>query len=242
MFRLQAAIANQVATALNVELSPGTKARLERQPTTDLAAYEAYLRALGDPAEGDLATQSRAQLRRAVVELERAVTLDPSFAQAWAYLARANLYLGNDSLASHAVARALATDSMLPAVRLAAGLVASYSDPDTTAMYRHYEAGLAVAPNDPELLSALAWQRFDPRRPEQSLATIRRAHIVDPRSSRVTSMLFRMLCRANRRHEAIEVADQLAELAQRSRDGMQQQLQQDQQYRRQQHPGHHHAA
>jgi hypothetical protein len=221
VFRLQAAIANQVATALDVQLSPGTKERMQRQPTSDLAAYEAYLKGLGDPAEGDLATQSAAQLRRSIAELERAVALDSTFAQAWASLARARLYLlGPDSTTIYAARRALASDSTLPEVRLAAGLVASYADPDTLADVRHYEAGLKAAPNNAELLTALAWDRFDARKPEENLAIFRRAEALDPLSSRVANRVFLALCRANRRREAIAAADRVARLAPRSEDGM----------------------
>jgi TolB-like protein len=221
VFRLQAAIASQVATALDVQLSPGERARMQRQPTADLAAYEAYLKALGDPAEGDLATQSAAQLRRSITELERAVALDSTFAQAWASLARARLYLqGPDSTTVYAARRALASDSTLPEVRLAAGLVAGWADPDTLAAIRHFETGLKTAPNNAELLTALAWELFDPEKPEESLAIIQKAQTFDPLSSRVANRVFLALCRANRRREAIAAADRVARLAPRSEDGM----------------------
>ncbi|HET8624400.1 MAG TPA: hypothetical protein VFM14_12625 [Gemmatimonadales bacterium] len=167
------------------------------------------------------ATQGPEQLRRSIAELQRAVALDPSFAEAWASLARARLYLdGPDSATLHAVSRALDADSMLPAVRLAAGLVASYFTSDSAIAVRHFEAGLAASPNNAELLTALAWERFNPKRPEESLAIIQRAQTLDPLSSRVASRLFRALCRVNRRREAISAADHLARLAPRSEAGL----------------------
>jgi TolB-like protein len=83
LFAIQADIAMNVANALNAELSPEDRTILARMPTGSREAYELYLASLDNSQVLDLAS--------AMEQLERAVELDPNFAEAWAAKAAAQV-------------------------------------------------------------------------------------------------------------------------------------------------------
>lgn len=89
---IQADVANAIVTALEVELLPAERNRIETRPTENLAAYEFYLRAVdvGSAEQG-------------LPYLDRAIALDPDFALALG-LKAANLswLLINDEFAAPA--------------------------------------------------------------------------------------------------------------------------------------------
>jgi TolB-like protein/Tfp pilus assembly protein PilF len=89
IFAVRTDVAQQVAAALKVRLLGEQKKRLNQKPTENLAAYEAYLRAL------DLSARpgARSQALMAVDLLNEAVRLDPEFVLAWAKLGQVNAAL-----------------------------------------------------------------------------------------------------------------------------------------------------
>ncbi|MDI1318899.1 MAG: TIR domain-containing protein, partial [bacterium] len=111
IFAIQAALALEIAGALQAAISPTQKNLLTRVPTKVPAAYDLLLRARGilngylnwDP-------DSTEKMRRVESLLRSAVELDPDFAVAWSYLAdvHAQIYIfGVDQTAERlALARA----------------------------------------------------------------------------------------------------------------------------------------
>jgi serine/threonine-protein kinase len=87
IFTIQADIAQQIAEALRVELSPDEESRLTALPTQNADAYDHYLlgRSLG--LEVSIAPFPDVPLR-AEEAYKRATQLDPDFALAWAALSR----------------------------------------------------------------------------------------------------------------------------------------------------------
>ena len=81
VFRVQGEIATKVAQSLEVALSGKERGLLTARPTSNLAAYDAYLKGLEIEKAGGLGAQ-----RRAAAQYEQAVALDPGFALAWARL------------------------------------------------------------------------------------------------------------------------------------------------------------
>ena len=94
IFAIQGELAKAIAAELQAVLSPQEKARLERPPTDNAAAYDLYLKAWEIIHSAGYNLES---LTAAEPLLESAVELDPKFAQAWGTLA------SNQDLISHRV-------------------------------------------------------------------------------------------------------------------------------------------
>lgn len=88
VFAIQEEIARAVASAMRVALSPAQSKRLAAGSTGDLLAYEAFLQGKLLAAH-DRATPER--FAAALVQFDRAIELDPKFAQAYARKARTQL-------------------------------------------------------------------------------------------------------------------------------------------------------
>src|SRR6266513_329764 len=119
VFTIQSDIAHAIAVQLQAKLSPKEKAAIGERPTSDLAAYDLYLKSkeLRYNARFNPARREKA-LFQAVQLLEQAVARDPTFLLAHCQLASANdtIYFGNYD---HTEARlALAESSIDAASRL----------------------------------------------------------------------------------------------------------------------------
>ena len=99
---LRRAASLSIARAMKIDVPTRILNRLNRPAAASSQAYESY--ALGRYLH---AHASRAELKRAQVELERAIGLDSSFAPAHAELARLHWDLGHGELARIAARRAL---------------------------------------------------------------------------------------------------------------------------------------
>ena len=92
LFALQSELAERITVALRANLSPQEKASLRIHSTSNLEAYENYLRArdlfrwsgAGDPSENG---------EKALRYLDRAIALDPNFARAYTLASRWNAEL-----------------------------------------------------------------------------------------------------------------------------------------------------
>jgi TolB-like protein/tRNA A-37 threonylcarbamoyl transferase component Bud32/Flp pilus assembly protein TadD len=96
VFALQSQIAKKVADRLRVDVSSTEKAAIQQPPTTDLIAYDAYLRAKDLLNDIALSTRQKEDLFQAVQLLDQAVALAPSFFDAYCQLAGAHdrIYFG----------------------------------------------------------------------------------------------------------------------------------------------------
>ena len=211
VFALQAQVAERVAAALDVALLAPERRTVVARPTTNLAAYDAYLRGIASVSS---ATWFSAAARRATqAEFERAVTLDPTFAAAYARLAASYLHdfeqAGDSATAvvarartRAAVERAWALDSTLVESRLArAGYLSETGDRAEAA--RLVRGAARVAPDNVEVLGALGSLEFGEGRYEEAVATHRRAAILDPRAANDWGSMAGELDRLRRYDEAI---------------------------------------
>jgi hypothetical protein len=92
VFAIQSDIAKAIAGQLQAKLSPAEKTAIEQPPTTNLIAYDRYLRGkklFEDVYNGRLFENVRQTIRLQ----EQAVALDPTFLLAYCQLARAHVYL-----------------------------------------------------------------------------------------------------------------------------------------------------
>ena len=91
VFAIQSEIAQAIADHLQAKLSPKEKSAINERPTSDVAAYDLYLRAKELIYEGELSpSRQRENLLEAVQLLDQAVARDPAFLLAHCQLAGAH--------------------------------------------------------------------------------------------------------------------------------------------------------
>ena len=187
LFAMQSGIAGRVANALGVTLLLPEQAQLQARPTADAAAYDAYLR-------GNLYSTRRYEeesARRAIEMYQRAITIDPKFALAYAKLAEAQTvytYYYKDKvakrlqLARDAIQRATELDSTLIEVRLARGYLYWWGELDADRALGELNAVRAVQPNNSDILWLIAQVQRRKGQLADAAATTARAVELDPRS------------------------------------------------------------
>jgi TolB-like protein/Tfp pilus assembly protein PilF/class 3 adenylate cyclase len=90
VFAIENELAEQIVSQLKSKLSPKEKAAIEEQPTSDLAAYDLYLRAKLLIEKAVFNEPKDSMLLEAIGLLDQAVARDPSFALAYYQLAHAH--------------------------------------------------------------------------------------------------------------------------------------------------------
>jgi serine/threonine-protein kinase len=116
VFALQSEIAQKVANRLGAQVSSVEKAAIEEPPTTDLVAYDGYLRAKDLINGNTFSPRAKEDLFQAVELLSQAVARDPLFFNAYYELAAAHdriYFLGFD----HTNARLQLADTAIRSVR-----------------------------------------------------------------------------------------------------------------------------
>src|SRR4029453_9803193 len=88
VFAIQSEIAKKIADQLQAKISPSEKTAIEKPSTTDLGAYDLYLRAQELFADTSDPIHAREKLPQAAHLLDEAVARDPHFIQAWGLLSR----------------------------------------------------------------------------------------------------------------------------------------------------------
>ena len=190
IFAIQSEIAQTIADQLRARLSPQEKAAINAPPTTDLPAYDLYLRARDLYAESSV-TAVHEKLPQAASLLDTAVQRDPKFLPAWHLLARihGDRYFGGDD---HTPARLeQANAAVQAAVRL-------QPDAGETHLaladyyyhgfrdYVHARAELDLArhtlPNNPEVYEYTAYIDRREGRWDDSIRNFQRALELDPRN------------------------------------------------------------
>ena len=219
---LHSEVARAVAGEVDAVLRPEEEAMLAASRPVDPAAYDAYLRGLqlaGTPAfSGDW----RADLRAAIEQFERAVELDPDFAEAWARLAvsRGGLavlglnlrYRSELPKARLAAQRALELDDRMGGVHALLGAFRLHYDWDFAGARRAYERALQLSPSDPLALNHYAWYLLDVGRSEEALAVSERLLRVAPLDVYWRAEHFRFLFFARQYERALEELERIREL------------------------------
>jgi Tfp pilus assembly protein PilF len=150
-----------VQDEIGCSVAESLKAVLCRAPnhkpgTSDLAAYDLYLKARDQRLKGDP--------KKAAGLFQQAANADPNYALAWAGLAEAYAVMEVNSLvpphsvthkAKECALKTISLDSSLAAPYAALGLLAAFSDRDWAASNRYFQQALA---NNPNYAIAHAWQ------------------------------------------------------------------------------------
>lgn len=214
IFSIQTDVALHIAGALEAELTRDEKARVHREPTKDVQAYQLFLQ-----GQQWLSGYTQESIGRAVNSLERAVARDPSFALAFATLASAHLESTEHGGTSPTDAYARAFEAVQTSLRLDPELGAAHCtmahlkmtrDFDWTGAERGFKRALELSPSYAHAFNlygrlCASLDRFD-----EAVALSTRAQELDPLAHR--NDLTTTLLRAGRIGEAIVRAEASAEL------------------------------
>jgi TolB-like protein/Flp pilus assembly protein TadD len=193
LFSLQTELARRIAFALRANLSPQEKERLGKHPTSDLDAYDLFLRARdlfrwsgsGDPRENG---------ERALKLLEAAIARDPNFALAHCLASRFHCELywfGYDRTRERLAQAKIAADTALRLrpdsneARLALAFYYYYGYRDYELARTEIAIAREVAPNNAETWEASAAIDRRQGRWENAVANFEKAKELDPRNASV---------------------------------------------------------
>jgi TolB-like protein/Flp pilus assembly protein TadD len=213
LFSLQSEIAERIAVSLDLKLLEPQRRITESSATTNLQAYQAYLRGIDAASAGDSISRSGSQL--SVESFEQAVALDPGFAIAHARLSSAHstfFRLGYDmtdarlasALASAERARELQPD--LPWTHLALGSY-YYARDEYDQARREFLLAQRAIPGASEVHARLGNTARRQGRFDEALSFGQRAAELDPRSAREFRDIGMTLGALRRYEEAIGYED-----------------------------------
>jgi eukaryotic-like serine/threonine-protein kinase len=210
VFQVQADIAGQVASALDVEIGSRQQQALAVRPTANLAAYDLFLKGQRQAALGP----NPVTLRPAVNYFEEAVALDSGFVAAWVALSLNSSLLYNNGTPTPALAnrsraaaeRALALDPQSTGGYWALGAYNRIIGEPGLGV-EQLTRGLALAPNDPNLLRSLGLSEQALGRWDAAVDHFRRSLSLDPRSTGTLSTLADALLWLRRYDEAMQAME-----------------------------------
>ena len=223
VFAIQSEIAKGIAAALQAKLTHREEQALAVNPTNNPEAYDAYLRGIAyserlrpilrDTAEDNL---------EAIRSFRQAVTLDPTFALAWARLARASGIgcVDNDGedfralceQAKPAADKALALQPELAESQLAQGYWHYYVEGHFDLAIPWFEKAEQLSPQDSSVLRALGlvfrrkgvWQRC--------LEYFARAREIDPLNTKLLADNAEVLAALRQFPEALKAYDKILDM------------------------------
>jgi len=218
IFAMQSEIAGEVISELGITLLEPERRSLEARPTSNLEAYQAYLRgrsymARVSPTKGDLLV--------AVESLERAVELDPSFAAAHAWLARTHSTLvifGFDvseerrQQAKRAVEQAVGLAPQAFDSQMAQGYYYYQARRDYPRALDAFTAAEAMRAGDAEVAQARAYILRRQGRWDESMEAFKKAVDLNPTDTNLLPQYALSLTQTRRFEEAAEVADRVIAL------------------------------
>jgi len=215
-FAVQDSISQQVVKSLALQLNDTEREQFNRRGTTNLAAYQEYLR-------GRFFWNKRSAdtLHKAIEHFQRASALDPNFAQAHAALAETYViynfyaaeYDGDAFPKGRASAtRALEIDGELAEAHAALGLVKSQYDFDWDGAEKSYLRAIELNPSYPTARQWYGEFLAFRSRTDESLAQLHKAIELDPTSLSTNSAPALPLLLSQQYQKALDVADKVLEM------------------------------
>jgi TolB-like protein/Tfp pilus assembly protein PilF/predicted negative regulator of RcsB-dependent stress response len=188
VFAIQTDLAQQIVRELQAKLSPMEKAQIEKKPTQNPDAYLAFVRG------HDLFTRPdklRTDTEQAEQQFERATTLDPKFAGAFAALAWIDDWIYHTfdpTPARKEKARAAAEEAIrlqpdLPEAHLAIGLYYYYGERDYQRALQEFAIAKKSLPNSAEVYMAIASIERRQGKWAQSTVNFEKAASLSPKDS-----------------------------------------------------------
>ncbi|TET69346.1 MAG: tetratricopeptide repeat protein, partial [Candidatus Aminicenantes bacterium] len=208
VFAIQSDVAEKIANALQVELSPEEKERLEKKPTENLEAYNSYLR-----GRFFWNRRTEEEIKKAIKYFEQAIEKDPNYALAYTGLADSYNMLGSYELlepneaypnARKAALRALDIDNTLGEAHASLARVKHCFDWDWEGAEMEFKRAIDL---NPSYATSHSWYgsllvhsgRFD-----EALEEAKRAQELDPLSLVVITSLGNKLFYQRQYDKAIE--------------------------------------
>ena len=186
IFAVQDEVTRHIVEALKVKLTPGEEARIADTPTDNLEAHDLFLKG----RELVRASNINAQIYGEAVEcLNRAIALDPGYAQAYAWLALAHMLNFNSHwthdpeaslrLGDELAAKAIAADPNEPAAYGAASVTAQLLK-DYRRAKTVIDKALQLNPNYAFAINSRGTLAMYTGQPQAAIPDIERAMRLDP--------------------------------------------------------------
>ncbi len=206
IFRVQAEIAQEIARALQVELTSAELQELEIPTVVSGPAYNRYAEGI---TQWDL-RENRENAFRAAELFKEATEEAPDFAQAHAALSQARMWLfwnfpgaqEQAELAREALDRALELAPTAVETLLAQGYFFFYGRGDSEEALRYFRQAEGLKPSDANVLGAIGLILRGQGEWERALEAFQNATLLDPRSYNVNYTLAETLLRMRRYEEA----------------------------------------
>jgi len=215
VFSIQEDIARAVAGELDVRLTDDPGTRLSRRHTSNVAAYEFYLR-----GSDQALLRSDSGVRQGVEYFQKAIAADSMYAAAYAGLARMYRLLIPDpgipehklrALAEQAALKAIALDDSLAEAHASLGLLRGH-DRNVTTAESELKRAIALDPTQALFHQWLGQLYLRTGRPAEALAETRRALEIDPLSPSAHAELAHALLSNGRYDEALTELESIAEV------------------------------
>jgi adenylate cyclase len=182
VFAIQSEVAEATAGAIRLELAGKDRTSIRRGSTSDMAAYELYLRAL---QRGE---SSSTAFHESVALLEQAIRRDPEFGLAYARLAYVLIQGGGDWVphreafdrARVAAQRALELDPDSSEAHTALADVRMQADHDWAGATAEFERALALNPSNAAAHLSFASLLRTVGRPDEAMRHAKEAAALDP--------------------------------------------------------------
>ena len=195
IFSIQSDIAKSVSAELKVKLSPEEIEKIEKTPTEDTDAYQAYMRGRYYANQPHFIHEN---YDRALQNFQEAVEIDTGFALAYGELAithalfhylRWDLSESRLRKADQAATKALKFGPDLPEVHLALGYYQLYAYRDQKQQKEHWDIAEKGLPNNVEIIKAKAYDLETQGRWEENIKLLERAAILSPNDADIYSDL-----------------------------------------------------
>jgi len=191
LFAIQSEIAQAIAAQLHAKISLAEKLSIERPPTADLNAFDLYTRARSLSSPAFFSNAGKKDLLESIDLLNKAVSSDPTFFQAYCQLAWVHdvlYFLGYDrtperlAQAEAAIQAAfrLRPDAGEAHLVRAENLYRGYLDYDNA--LSELEVARQTLPNDPRIFELMGLIRRRSGRWEESTHNLEHAVDLDPRN------------------------------------------------------------
>jgi TolB-like protein/DNA-binding winged helix-turn-helix (wHTH) protein/Flp pilus assembly protein TadD len=210
---LQSSVTRDIALQIRAIVNPQEQLSLAKSKTVDPDAYEAYLK-------GRYFWNKRTQegLKKAIGYFNRAITIDPGYAEAYSGLADAYSIAGDwkygllpplDAFpkATAAAAKALALDNSLGEAHASLAFALDLYGWDWDAAETQYKQAIQLDPSYATAHQWYSWHLFMVGRDDDALFELRKAESLDPLSIIIKADVADALCVAHRYDEAVEQSE-----------------------------------